>query len=122
MVSNSISCDVNTEDFLDEMTNTISNTNDTNELNTVTNPIPNIEDDNTDIDSHMNYTEKMAIYSINKMIKHLHARSEVYKHTSYVDSLELNRTINFQPPLPIQIFSLSVSLSVSVSSLLNCKI
>lgn len=114
MVTNSLSCDVTEEDFVVETTST-SNDTKKNALENSDEMVVSEED----VNSQMSYSEKMAIASIRKMIKHLIMRSEVYKNTSFNSALELSRTINFQPPLPIQVFSLSVGLSATVTSLLN---
>eukprot|EP01006_Ploeotia_vitrea_P002266 TRINITY_DN106950_c0_g1_i1.p1 TRINITY_DN106950_c0_g1~~TRINITY_DN106950_c0_g1_i1.p1 ORF type:complete len:252 (+),score=15.44 TRINITY_DN106950_c0_g1_i1:16-771(+) len=99
---------------------------DLEELDFTSEEYNNNKNENTDenmetLDGQLSYTEKIAIASVDKLIKSLEDRALSYANASYKDNLEITRSYTIAPPLPILQLSLGISCTSTVPNLLRSR-
>ena len=110
--SSSVTCEVTEEDIKTLVLDDISRNSMANQDNTLS---------NESLDSQLSYTEKLAIGSMDAIIKNLEWRSCSYESTSFKDNLTICRSITVAPPLPLQLFSMSIYCYAKVKDLIASR-
>lgn len=129
MISNSISAEVSEEDIAggskdegDEETSSALSTDTSAAVASASAQQEGGADKAAEEDEQqMSYTERLAIGGMNRILKMLEWRSSTYENVSYNESLSLSRSVTFAPPLPVTVFSLSVTFEATVTSLLASR-
>ena len=75
-------------------------------------------DDDKTLEGQLSYSERLAIYSVDKLIKSLEHRSRSYDNVPYREKLSITRAATIAPPMQILNFSLGISITSTVPDII----